>query len=180
MVKSKIFIRAAVVMAVCAFFFFWGEFLWRDAHISFDSLETPSVQNWKIGGIRSSRTVGDDFWRIRAVDVERVPGCDNLTGVSAVIEGPSGVRTVTAPSGVYKADDNELELNDAQGTWRREIHPLSWSSPLVKQLGKKDTWVFPKGISVKSDSYTLDAASGTLMSRSKVHLEQGCIRWWNE
>ena len=173
MSKYLKWIACAVMLPL---FGLWCRALVRDTKLTVPS--DNSGKKWELGGISSVRRIGDDVWDITADNVVRDIPIERLKGVAAQINGPSGLRTVNSPKGEYDNKAVTLLLYDAYGKWHREDGVIDWQTPEAHWSQKDDEWNFPHGITADNGTYYVTGATASFRSQSKVHLTDGCVRWY--
>ena len=167
----------ATAVAVALFRGGWG--MRRDLNLVNTNAGKKESLSWELGEVESHRIIGKDVWAIAAKNVIRDHPVDRLSGISALITGPSGERTINAPSGDYDSKKKELTLVQAEGVWKRPQYPMSWKTPLAHWMQKGDQWDFPKGVTISGDVYSLECESAQMIGQKDVHVTNGCLRWWN-
>ena len=170
------YIKWIVIMAFLPLLYLWGKSLLRDANLTLS--QDKSQKKWTIEGAEAVRIIGEDTWNITAANVVRDLPTDRMRKIYAEILGPSGLRTINSPRGEYNDKAGRLVLHNAYGIWNRMDGPLDWKTPLARWYRKGDRWVFPKGVTVVSETYHVTGAKATFSRQSKVHLTNGCVRWW--
>lgn len=174
------FLRGLIIILAALALTFWGRALKRDVDLTAAPVGSGEKLDWELGGVTAVRNIGKDQWKISAEKVVRDHPVEKLIDVSAQITGPSGLRTINAPAGVYDQKNGALTLCDVDGTWQRSEHPFTWKTPKALWEQKSDVWTFPKGVAVNGDVYALTCKSAVMDGQRKVFLEYGCIRWWSE
>ena len=173
-------IRALVIAFVALALALWGRALRRDLDVMGALVDTGKEMDWEIGGVTAVRNVGKDQWRISAEKVVRDHPVEYLNKISSQIVGPSGLRTINAPTGAYDHENGTLTLRDADGIWQRSEHPFEWETPEARWEQKNDVWNFPRGVTVSGDIYTLVCKNAVMDGQRKICVKDGCIRWWSE
>ena len=172
-------VKLLLAVAVAAVLFLWGWSMRRDLNLVNAIVSKTESLSWELGEVESHRVIGKDVWAIGAKNVIRDHPVDRLSGISAIITGPSGERTINAPSGDYDSKKNELTLVEAEGDWQRPQYPMSWKTPLARWTQKGDRWDFPKGVTISGDVYSLECETAQMIGQKDVHVTNGCLRWWN-
>ena len=152
-------IRALVIAFVALALALWGRALRRDLDVMGALVDTGKEMDWEIGGVTAVRNVGKDQWRISAEKVVRDHPVEYLNKISSQIVGPSGLRTINAPT---------------------SEHPFEWKTPEARWEQKNDVWNFPRGVTVSGDIYTLVCKNAVMDGQRKICVKDGCIRWWSE
>ncbi len=170
----KILIFAAVLSAVTV----WVKSLKQDLNLTVAKKDENSL--WEFGEVKTVRYIGNDVWDIKAAKVTRMPSVDHFQQITAEINGPSGLRTINAPTGEYDDKNKILRLFDAEGTWIRPDEPLDYQTPEAQWQTVDDVWDFPKGVTVVSEFHRFNADSALMKMQREIHAVNGCILWWSE
>ncbi len=176
-VRQKI-LKILIFAAVLSFVVIWIKSLKQDLNLTVAKNDANS--HWEFGEVKTVRVIGNDIWNIKAAKVTRMPTVDHFQQIAAKISGPSGPRTINAPTGEYDDQNKTLLLFDADGTWERPDEPLNWSTPQAQWQTADDVWDFPKGVTVVSEFHRFDADSALMKAQSEIHAVNGCILWWSE
>ena len=174
------FVKLLIALVVAAGVFFWARNMRRDLDLVNRPVGTGESPKWELGEVETTRLIGKDQWNIAAKNVVRDHPIDHLNDVSALITGPSGERTLRAPSGQYDSKTKELTLKDARGNWKRPQYPLTYETPLACWTQKDDRWDFPQGVMVSGDVYSLECESAEMSSQRNIRVKNGCVVWWSQ
>ena len=174
------FVKLLIAMAVAPGIFLWARHMKRDLDLVNRPTGTGDSPKWELGEVETTRLIGKDQWDIAARNVVRDHPVDHLKDVSALITGPSGERTLRAPSGQYDSKNNVLTLEDAKGDWKRPQYPLTYETPLARWTQKGDRWDFPRGVIVSGDVYSLECESADMTAQRNIRVKNGTLVWWSQ
>ena len=174
------FVKILVAAAVAAGLFLWGSHMRRDLNLVNRPSGAGEAMKWELGEVETMRLIGKDQWDLAAKNVIRDHPVDRLKDVTALITGPSGERTVRAPTGQYDSKKKELTLEQASGDWKRPQYPMTWETPLAHWTQNGDRWDFPRGVTVSGDVYSLECESAEMSGQKNVRVLNGRLVWWSQ
>lgn len=170
-------LKIAAALAAVGLVFLWMRSLKKDS-----TLTVPPASNtadWEFHEVKSRRELGKDLWIVSCDVVSHGFPVERMKGISAHVDGPSGVRTVRAETGEYDDGKKTLLLEKASGVWLRKDHSWDWKTPKAHWAVSHDVWTFPQGLAASSDTYFLECRSAVLKDQNEIHIEDGRIRWWD-
>lgn len=147
-----------------------------------DIVDEPTPIVVEMDHVTLRRGLSEDLWFFDVDSVRRVMGVSGLVGISGRRTGPDGsVWTLESPTGEYLEDGDRLSLQDGTGTFQERDESFLWKAPLISWAGgSSDVWMFPDGIKVSGEKYSLRGKRGEAHPSGRVFLEEGVMEWWSE
>ncbi|SMG36122.1 hypothetical protein [Dethiosulfovibrio salsuginis] len=127
------------------------------------------------------RGLSGDLWLFEVDSVRRTLGVSDLEGIEGRRKGPDGsVWTLRSPTGEYLEEGDRLHLQDGNGTFEEREESFLWRASRISWGGaSSDVWMFPDGLEVSGDRYSLSGRRGEAHPSGRVFLEEGVMEWWN-
>ncbi|MBR1657517.1 MAG: hypothetical protein IJ697_03520 [Synergistaceae bacterium] len=154
----------------------------RDSQLDVDLLRESllNMPGIVMENIRFSRTISGDLWQVRLPYLEQRDKTVNFLSadIKRILSGDKGQWTFFGQSGTYSNDEKTASISGLTGSISDENRNWLLTSPKLTWLDKNNTFVFPQGLAIHDDEFSLDApAASTDNSRVILLQHGGVIKW---